>query len=89
MKSFSETLKREIEVAFSRHSQPIWFRVVKYITIGILVYFLWGKDIIWIVLFALAFLFLCLHFWYRYKSKGWTQSYRGWKLHSTKGKNSR
>ena len=85
MKSFSETTKREIEVAFSKHSQPIWFRIVKYIVLGVLVYSLWGNDILWIVLVVLLLLSLCLHFWYRFKTRGWTQSYRGWKFHSKMG----
>ena len=82
MKPFSDIAKREIEVAFSKHSQPIWFRVVKYIALGILVYSLWGDDMLWIVLGILTLLSFCLHFWYRYKTKAWTQSYGGWKYHS-------
>ena len=77
--SLSETIKREIEVAFSKHSQPIWFRILKYLVLGTLVYFLWGTDTLWIVLFILFVLSLTLHFWYRYKTKGWTQSYGMWK----------
>ena len=32
-------IKRELEVAFSKHSQPAWFRVLKYIVIGSALYF--------------------------------------------------
>lgn len=78
---FSEIIKREIEIAFSKHSQPVWFRVTKYILLSILIYFLWGTDTLWIVLLVLLILSLCLHFWYRYKTKGWTQSYGMWKYH--------
>ena len=47
---FSEAIKRELEVAFSKHSQPIWFRILKYIVLGLLIYFLWGTNALWIVL---------------------------------------
>jgi len=77
----SEIIKREFEVAFSKHSQPVWFRIVKYIVLAGLVYFLWGTKTIWIVLLVLFVLSLSLHFWYRYKTKGWTQSYGMWKYH--------
>lgn len=77
-----------MEVAFSRQSQPLWFRVLKYVVLGLLVYTLWGTDTLWIILPVLAVLSLSLHFWYRYKTKAWTQSYGGWKFHSKEtGKN--
>jgi hypothetical protein len=39
-----ETIRREFEVAFSKHSQPPWFRILKYVAITILAYFLWGTQ---------------------------------------------
>ncbi|MBX7153026.1 hypothetical protein K1X84_15470 [bacterium] len=77
----SQTIKRELKVAFSKHSQPVWFRIVKYIVLSVLIYFLWGTDTLWIVLSVLFVLSLCLHSWYRYKTKSWTQSYGMWKYH--------
>lgn len=82
----SETIRREIEVAFSKHSQPVWFRIVKYLVLGAVVYFLWGTNTLWIVLGILVVFSLTLHFWYRYKTKAWTQSYGMWKYHRGKGK---
>lgn len=79
--TLSKIIKRELEVAFSKHSQPIWFRITKYVVLGTLIYFLWGTNILWLVLLVLSLLSLCLHFWYRYKTKGWTQSYGKWKYH--------
>jgi hypothetical protein len=38
--SLSKTLKREPEVAFSKHAQPLWVRVLKYLVLGALIYFL-------------------------------------------------
>jgi hypothetical protein len=41
---FSKALQREFEVAFSKHAQPIWFRIVKYIVIGLFVYFFGTRN---------------------------------------------
>ena len=77
--AFSETIKREIEVAFSKHSQPVWFRVLKYILLGSALYFFWGSRLLWIGLLVMFVFALLLHFWYRYKTQGWTKSYGLWK----------
>ncbi|HTF02549.1 MAG TPA: hypothetical protein VK826_00930 [Bacteroidia bacterium] len=77
----SKTVKREFEVAFSKKSQPIWFRIVKYAVIGSALYFFWGSDWLWISLIIFFVLAMALHFWYRYKTKAWTQSYGMWKHH--------
>lgn len=73
--SFRNALKREIEVAFSKHSQPIWFKILKYFLLGCLLYFLWGSKWLWIILLVLFPVSMLLHFWYRYKTQGWTKSY--------------
>jgi len=77
--AFTETIKREIEVAFSKNAQPVWFRILKYIVLGGLLYFFWGSKLLWIILLILFVFALALHFWYRYKTRGWTQSYGLWK----------
>jgi hypothetical protein len=76
--SFSKTLKREFEVAFSKNAQPVWFRIVKYIVLGAIIYFFWGTNRLWIILGTVSVLGLSLHFWYRYKTNGWTKSYGAW-----------
>ncbi len=76
---FSKTIKREIEVAFSKHAQPIWFRVVKYTLLGVVLYCFWGSQLLWVILLTLFVDALLLHFWYRYKTQGWTKSYGFWK----------
>lgn len=76
---FSEIIKREIEVAFSKHSQPVWFRVLKYILLGCSLYFFWESELFWIILLVLFVFAMFLHFWYRYKTQGWTKSYGLWK----------
>jgi hypothetical protein len=77
--TFSKIIKREIEVAFSKHSQPVWFRILKYILLGSALYFFWGNRLLWIILLIFFIFALFLHFWYRYKTHGWTRSYGLWK----------
>jgi hypothetical protein len=76
--SFKKVLNRELEVAFSKKSQPIWFRIAKYVVLGAVIYFLWGTKWLWITLIALFGVALVMHFWVRYKTKGWTKSYGLW-----------
>lgn len=80
----NKILKRELEVAFSRHSQPVWFRILKYILLALLLYFFWGSDLLLIILLILFVLAMCLHLWYRHKTNAWTKSYGLWKYHKTK-----
>ncbi len=78
----NKTIKREIEVAFSKYSQANWIRVLKYIVLVVLIFFFWKQAAFWyglIVVFALS---LSLHLFYRYKTKAWTISYGGWKHES-------
>ncbi|MEQ1587129.1 MAG: hypothetical protein ABL895_14675 [Cyclobacteriaceae bacterium] len=77
--SVNKIVKRELEVAFSKQSQPVWFRILKYILLGFLVYFFWGSQTLWIILLILFVVAMAMHFWYRYKTKGWTKSYGMWK----------
>jgi hypothetical protein len=77
----NKTIKRELQVAFSKHSQPVWFRVVKYIVLAALLYAFWGSLMLLIIILVLLVFSLSLHFWYRYKTAGWTKSYGLWKYH--------
>jgi len=77
--SLSETIKLELHVAFSKESQPVWFRVLKYVLIIGFVYFFWNTRVLWIGLISLVVCSLLLHFWYRYKTQRWTRSYGFWK----------
>jgi uncharacterized membrane protein len=74
-----KVIQRELEVAFSRRSQALWVRVMKYIALGLLIYYLRGSDYLWPSLFILLAVALLLHFWVRYKTKGWTRSFWLWK----------
>lgn len=81
---FSRVMKRELEVAFSKHSQPVWFRILKYILLGLILFFFWGSKLLWIILLIMFAFSLALHFWYRYKTHGWTRSYGLWKYDKNK-----
>ena len=85
--ALNKTIKRELEVAFSKHAQPVWLRVLKYIVLGCLLYFFWGEKLLWIILTVVLLLGLSLHFWYRYKTHGWTKSFGGWDFEKNKPKN--
>jgi hypothetical protein len=72
-------LRRELQVAFSRKAQPIWFRVVKWLLfIGISV-LLWSTPYFWWWILGMLGLSLSVHFIWRWKTKGWTRPWRGWK----------
>jgi hypothetical protein len=77
--ALGKIIKRELEVAFSKHSQPIWFRVLKYILLGAILYFFRDTKLLWIILLIMFAFAMLLHFWYRYKTNGWTKSYGLWK----------
>lgn len=82
--AFSKIVKRELEVAFSKHAQPVWFRILKYILLGTALYLFWGNRLLWIILGVVFVFGMALHFWYRYKTKGWTQSYGLWNYDKNK-----
>ena len=77
--ALSKTIKRELQVAFSKHSQPIWFRILKYILLVGIVFCLWGTKLLCVMLLIMFAFAMLLHFWYRYKTQGWTKSYGLWK----------
>ncbi|MCG6166947.1 hypothetical protein [Leptospira sanjuanensis] len=77
--SLSQVVKREFEVAFSKHGQPLWFRTVKYCVLLILLYLIRDSEYLWLVLLSAFVISFTVHFWFRYKTKGWTQSYGPWK----------
>ena len=80
--SHPKIIKRELEVAFSKDAQPVWFRIVKYILLGAMIYFLWGTKLLWVILLSVFVVGAVLHFWFRYKTNGWTKSYGMWKHES-------
>ncbi|HCN82195.1 MAG TPA: hypothetical protein DIT07_01055 [Sphingobacteriaceae bacterium] len=77
--AFRKTVKRAFEIAFSKHAQPLWFRILKYLVLICIAYVFWGRDVLWIIFISLFTVGLCLHFWYRHKTHAWTKSYALWK----------
>jgi hypothetical protein len=68
-----------MEVAFTKNAQPTWLRILKYAALAAILYFFWGAKLLKIILFSLFTSAFLIHFWFRYKTKGWTQSYGLWK----------
>lgn len=82
--SLARVLKREYEVAFSKNAQPGWMRALKYGVVVVFGWFFWESKWYWIILALVLILSLVIHFWYRYKTKGWTQSFGGWDYEKNK-----
>lgn len=82
----NETIQREFEVAFSLHSQPVWFRTFKWIAIIAGIFFLHDKEYFWTLVLFLFTCSIALHFLWRYKTKGWTQSWLMWDYEKNKSK---
>ncbi len=82
--SFKKVIIREFEVAFSKKAQAPIFRILKYLVIGLLVYFFWDSATLWWILGTAVILSLALHFFVRYKTRGWTRSWGKWKYEKSK-----
>jgi len=78
MTKAKKIVRKEAEVAFSKNTQPVGFRIIKYVLLSILVYFTCTKPFFWWMISALFGLSLVIHFYYRYKTKGWTRSFGMW-----------
>jgi hypothetical protein len=76
-----KTLQREAEVAFSRHAQPVWFRLIKYPVLLAAGYLLWDTKYFWGCFSILLLASVALHLFYRYKTKAWSRSFGGWDYH--------
>jgi hypothetical protein len=71
-------IKKELRVAFSRGTQPVWFRIAKWVIFVAVSKRLHGTRWFraWILGGVLAG--LTLHFVYRWKTRGWTEPWGGW-----------
>jgi hypothetical protein len=72
------TVRRELRVAFSRHGQPVWFRVVKWFCILVGIALFHDRRWFWWALAGLAVVGTWLHLFYRWKTKTWTRPWGGW-----------
>ncbi len=73
-----DAIKNELRVAFSRDTQPVWFRIAKWVIFVAVSKRLHGTRWfrVWILGGVLAG--LTLHFVYRWKTRGWTEPWGGW-----------
>lgn len=78
MRRLITALKRDIAVAFSPGGQPVWFRIVKWIVfIAVAVRFHRARYF-WPCLGWIFVAGTVLHFFYRWKTRGWTEPWGGW-----------
>ena len=76
--SVATVLRREMQVAFSRNSQPVWFRAAKWAFAVFISVLLWGTPYFWFWILGGLALGLTVHFIWRWKTRGWTQPWGGW-----------
>ena len=71
-------MKREMQVAFSRHGQPGWFRVVKWVSMIGVSRRVYGTPWFTRVIIGGPLAGVALHVFYRWKTNGWTAAWGGW-----------
>jgi hypothetical protein len=71
-------IRKEIRVAFSKKAQPLPFRILKWAVFIPLTLFMAGRGLFWPWILGALALSLSVHFFYRYKTRGWTQPYGKW-----------
>ncbi len=72
--SLTKILKRELEVVVN--GQSVRFRVMKYFILSMILgaFYLWkGLAATGVLLLGLLIISLFIHFWFRAKTKGWTE----------------
>jgi hypothetical protein len=71
-------LRREVQVALSLQTQPVWFRVIKWMAFLSVAWLLrrtrWWKY--WLA--AVPTAGIVMHMVYRWKTQGWTRPWGGW-----------
>jgi hypothetical protein len=78
MNHLSTIVRRELRVAFSRHAQPAWFRIIKWACILASVAMFYDRRWFWLTLASLAVAGTILHLFYRWKTRTWTRAWGGW-----------
>ena len=78
MSAVRKLWRRELDVAFSRNHQPIWFRILKWIMIVTTAFLLRRHPYFWRGVFGVLMLALGLHLFYRWKTHAWTCAWGGW-----------
>ena len=78
MNTFTALVRREFRVALSPKAQPIWFRVLKWTALIAFTVRYHGTPWFWPTVAVALAAALILHFFYRWKTCGWTRSWGGW-----------
>jgi hypothetical protein len=78
MNKFTVLLRREMRVALSLKAQPVWFRVLKWSIVLPLVVWLWPTRWFWPAMLTMLVAGLTLHFFFRWKTAGWSRPWAGW-----------
>lgn len=75
-----EVARRELEIMFARQTQPIWFRIAKWVAyIGLAAYLhRRGSRGFWAGAIGLPLAGVGAHLLYRWKTGGWTRSWGRW-----------
>ena len=76
----NESLKKELYVAL--HGQTVRFRIIKYAILVPLfgvIYWWKGWEITWKILGVALVFAIATHFFFRWKSKGWNESWGPYK----------
>jgi hypothetical protein len=71
-------IRRELNVAFSKKAQPMWFRVAKWVFILGVTAALWRSPYLGWFLGGAVVVGLAIHLLWRWKTKEWTQPWGGW-----------
>jgi len=71
-------VRRELSVAFSKHAQPIWLRITKWVVLVGVAILLHGTKYFWIWVLGLPALGLVVHLVYRKRTHAWTRPWGGW-----------
>lgn len=74
----SNVVRRELAVAFSRRVQPLGLRIGKWIVLIGVAAWLWRTPYFWWWVLAFPCCGLLVHFFYRWKTQGWTRPWGGW-----------
>jgi len=77
--SIGESAKRELRVALSPRAQPLWFRLLKWVVIITVSIRYRRHPVFWWWMAGALVLALTLHFVWRWKTRGWTRPWGGWK----------
>jgi hypothetical protein len=74
-------IKREVDVALSTKTQPVWFRAFKWALFVGLGFLLYNTRYFWYLVVGVPVFGVIMHSIYRWKTKGWTRSWGGWKYY--------